>query len=123
MKTNRLKYSLIFLLVLVVSYYVNTNYRYYDIVGALSEFTFWMGFSIFILAVISVFIKENAYTSWKKFTNYFLVFAVLVILITPTSTHGMDFFPITKETVTIALSALYAVISLPLIIYKSFKKD
>jgi hypothetical protein len=82
-----------------------------------------MGFSIFILAVISVFIKENAYTSWKKFTNYFLVFAVLVILITPTSTHGMDFFPITKETVTIALSALYAVISLPLIIYKSFKKD
>jgi hypothetical protein len=82
-----------------------------------------MSFSVFIFSVIAVFIKENAYIAWKKFTKYFLIFSVLVILITPTSTHGMDFFPIVKETVTFALALIYAVISLPLIIYKSFKNN
>ncbi len=122
MKTNRLKYSFIFLLVIAISYYINieTNTR---LLRKLSEFTFWMSFSVFVISVISVFIKENAYLAWKKFTNYYLAFAVLVILITPTSTHGMDFFPIVKETVTVALSILYAGISLPLIVYKSFKMD
>lgn len=128
MKKNRLIYGSIFLLVIIISYFINSNYYYYDFVRKFSEFTFWMSFSVFIFSVITVFIKENAHVSWRKFTKWFLVIAVLVILITPNSGNsggslGMNIYAIDKELVTFLLSGLYAVISLPLIIYKSFKNE
>lgn len=128
MKKNRFKYPIIFLVVIIVSYFLNTSYYFYDIVRGLSEFTFWMSFSAFIASLIAVFIKDSAYFPWKKFTNYFLLVSVILILITPTSGNsggslGMDLYAIDKELVTIVLSILYASISLPLIIYKSLKNN
>lgn len=124
---NRLVFTFAFLLIITVSYFVNTE-SHTRILRKLSEFTFWIGFSVFILSVLTTFVKDSTYDSWRKFTKYFLVFAVVAILITPTSgssggSLGMDIYAIDKELVTILLSGLYAVISLPLIIYKTFKKD
>ncbi len=121
-KKVNILYFLSFLFVVVVMYLINdsTNTKF---IKKLSESFFWLSVPVFISSLITLFLNERVFQSWKKFTNYFLVLSVIVILITPTSTHGMDFFPIIKETVTIALATVYSVISLILIVYKSLKKE
>lgn len=109
------------ILLVLVSYLINTNFRD-DLPRKLSESIFWLVAPILIFSVLTFFIKKATFSSWKNMTNYFFIFSIIIILITPTSTYGLNFSPITKETVTIILVGLYSFISLSLILYKSFKK-
>lgn len=114
-------YISVSLIVILVSFLINdeSNVR---LVKKLSESIFWLTVPVFITSIITLFLNENVFNVWRRFTNYFLVVAVVIVLITPTSTHGLDFFPIIKETVTIALASIYSIISLIIILYKSLKK-
>lgn len=118
-----LLYLLIFTILIIFSYYININYRYYQITIELSEFAFWMSVPAFLFSLITLFLREDVASFWRKFTIYFLVFSVAIILITPNSSHGMDIYPLIKENVTIVLATLYSAISLVLILHKSFKKN
>ena len=110
-------------LVVVISYLVNTNFREKLLTIALSESIFWLVVPILVFSIITLATRKDTFLSWKKFTNYFFIISVIIVLITPTSTHGLDFVPLVKETVTIALASLYSVISLIIIFYKSLKKE
>lgn len=79
--------------------------------------------SIFIFSLITYKLKDKTFNSWKNFTVWFIPLSFIFISFIPTDTHGMDFVPIVKGTVIIALTILYSTISLILIIYKSLKKD
>ncbi|HRH27135.1 MAG TPA: hypothetical protein PLZ99_03210, partial [Parcubacteria group bacterium] len=59
---------------------------------------------------------------WKNFSIWWIPLSFVIITMFPTDTHGMDFVPIIKGTVSLLLSSLYSVISLVIILYKSFKK-
>ncbi len=120
-KNNSILYTLFFLISGALSFYININYRFYQITIELSEFVFWMSVPAFIFSVITLFVREEVARKWRKFSNYFLLASVVIILLTPNSSHGMDIYPLIKENVTIVLATLYSVISLLLILYKSFK--
>lgn len=107
--------------VVFISYFINTNFRE-DLPRKLSESVFWLVIPIVIFSIITLFTQKNTFLVWKKITNYFFTVSIVIILFTPSSTHGLDFLPIVKETVTIVLASLYSIISLGLILYKSFKK-
>ena len=109
-------------LIVVTSFVVNVNFRE-TFSRKLSESIFWLTIPILVFSIITFMIKKSVFLSWAKVTNYLFVVFVVIILLTPTSTHGLDFIPIVKETVTILLASLYSIISLFIILYKSLKKE
>jgi hypothetical protein len=121
-KKNNFVYVLSSFLFAIISYFVNVNYRE-DLPRKLSESLFWLVVPIFIFSIITLITRKFIFLSWAKMTRYFFTISIIIILITPTSTHGLDFVPIVKETVTIVLASIYSVLSLFLIIYKSLKKE
>lgn len=121
-KNKKLIYPTLFIVVSVLALYINVNYRYYQITIELSEFAFWMAVPAFVLAFLTLFLSEEVASAWRKFSNYFLLASVVIILLTPNSDPGNFIMPIIKENVTIVLATLYSAISLLLILYKSFKK-
>jgi len=110
-------------MVIIVAYLVNTNFRDKSLTIALSESMFWLVIPILFFSIVTLVLRRNIFLSWIKMTNYFFIISIVIILIIPTSTHGLDFFPLVKETMTIILASIYSIISLSLIIYKSLKKE
>lgn len=119
-KRSNFVYLITFAVVILISYLLNT-YSGSSLVRKLSESSFWLCVPIFVFSLMTLFLNNSIFLTLRKFTNYYLIISVFVILITPTSAHGMDFLPIIKETVTITLSILYSLISLILILYRHFK--
>ena len=76
--------------------------------------------SLFLL----YFLKEGVYKAWRKFAVIYLPIAIFLIAISPT--HSSNFLGgpsvgYDREGTTIALSIIFLLISLILIIYKSIK--
>jgi hypothetical protein len=115
-------YHIVSLLVIIVSYIVNYS-THVRTIKKLSEFAFWMSVPAFVFSLVIFFLSEKVSKSWQKFTLYFMLASLGIILITPNSSHGMDIYPLIKENATIVLSTLYSIISLLLILYKSSKKS
>lgn len=114
-------YFVVSFLVVVMSYLVNINIREKLLIIALSESIFWLTVPILFFSIVTFLTRNSIFLIWKKVTNYFLIISIVIVLFTPTSSHGLDFFPLVKETATIVLSSIYSIISLILIIYKSLK--
>ena len=108
------------LLLLLLMYFVNINSGSYFL-KKLSESIFFIAIPIAIFSIITLFVHNSLFLKWIKMTKYFLFSSLLIILITPTSSHGLDFLPIVKEIVAIILSVLYSFISLFFIIFQSIK--
>lgn len=121
-KTKNIIYIVVSFLIVVSAYFVNINFKE-DLPRKLSESVFWLVVPILIFSIITLMTKRSVFSIWAKMTNYFFISSVVIVLLTPTSTHGLDFFPVVKETVTIALASSYSIISLILVLYKSFKKE
>lgn len=121
LKNKKFIYLGFFIIVAVLAFYVN-GITYIKTYRKLSEFAFWMSVQAFVFALMTLFVKEEVASAWRKFSNYFLLASVVIILLTPNSAPGNDILPIIKENVTIVLATLYSAISLLLILYKSFKK-
>ncbi|KND48218.1 MAG: hypothetical protein AB201_01310 [Parcubacteria bacterium C7867-006] len=122
-KKQSILYLVLSLLVLGISYYVNINMRDRLLTIALSKSVFWLAIPIMFFSLFSFFIRYSTFKSWSKFTLFYIVISILIVLISPNSTHGMDIYPATKENMTIVLASIYSVVSIILIIYKSFKKE
>ena len=119
------KLNIIYLIVsfflVVISYIVNVNLREKLLTISLSESFFWLAMPVLIFSIITFMMKKNTFLIWAKMTNYVFIISLVIVLLTPTSTHGLDFVPIIKETVSIGLAILYSIISLLLIFYKSLQ--
>ena len=66
------------------------------------------------------FFMEKIVSLWKKFTLIYLFIYLFIVIITPWYI-GDGFMNIQKGTVAIMLSALYFILSLILVLYKSWK--
>lgn len=94
--------------------------------GDISEVlrTFFLSFvSVLIFSSITFKLKESTFLSWRNFSLWVIPLLIFTTFLFPRNTHGMDFFPILRGTVSIVLSLIYSIISLILIFYKSFKKE
>ncbi len=117
-KKNNFLTLIVSVLVVAVSFAVNINFRE-DFFRKFSESIFWLFVPILIYSLILLIVSKDIFISWFKFTLYFIITSIIIVLFTPTTTHGLDFFPIVKETVTIFLASIYSVISIIVITIKS----
>ena len=89
----------------------------------LANFLTLFSFPIFLLSLILHFTREQVFRSWLKFARIFLPIAIALIVLTPSGSGGFSagFGGPDRETVTEELAALFSLISLVLIVYKSIK--
>ena len=120
-KKINILYLIVSFFLVVISYIVNVNLREKLLTIALSESIFWLVVPVLVFSIVTFMMKKSTFSSWAKMTNYVLIISMVIVLLTPTSTHGLDFVPIIKETVSIALAILYSVISLLLVFYQFLK--
>ncbi len=79
--------------------------------------------SAFIFSLLTYKLNERIFVSWRNFSLFFISISFIVITFIPTNSIGFDIFPVTKGSVILFLTIAYSIISLLLILYKSFKKD
>ena len=89
----------------------------------LANFLILFPSSLFLLSLILRFTREQVFRSWLKFARIFLPIAIALIVLTPSGSGGFSagFGGPDRETVTEELAALFSLISLVLIVYKSIK--
>lgn len=120
MKKENIIYTSIFSSLLLVMYFSKFNN---DLILSLVKPLFWVMIPMFIFSLITLFLKNYVFKVWIKFTLFFLLISIILILITPTSTHGMDFLPLVKETLSLLLTGFYSIMSLIIIVYKSLRTE
>ncbi len=111
-------YLILSLIIIIVSYIVNLNFRDKLETIALSESFFWLLVPVFVFSSINMIFKKSHISNWIMFTKYYIPICAILVVITPTSTNGMDFIPLVKETLTITFSAFYSLTSFYLIFLK-----
>lgn len=81
--------------------------------------------AVFVFSIISIKLRDEVFQSWKRFTKYFIPIAYIIILLTPTWGSGgfgpgFGGFP-DKETMTYWLTTIFSLVSLILVIVKSWR--
>jgi len=75
---------------------------------------------LFIFSLITYKMREEVYQVWWKFARIWIPLSMLAVIISPS--YGNWMIPIEKGTVAFALSVLFVIISLVLIIWQSVKE-
>jgi hypothetical protein len=75
----------------------------------------------FLLSLITYKMRDEVYKTWFKFAQIWIILSVFLIIISPE--YGGGLIPLDKGRVSLALSVIFLVISLILILikYLSFK--
>ncbi len=76
---------------------------------------------ILIFTAIVVFLRDEKFREWKKFTFIYLFIYLFIYFLSPTQGDGYIWFQ--REAISFFGSILYSIISLFLIIYKSLQKS
>lgn len=82
---------------------------------------FAFSLAIFVLLIILRWLPESVFRSWWRFSKYYFIPTVILIGIMPITSDSM--IGPDREIMTWSMAILYSIISLILILYKSFKKD
>lgn len=77
-------------------------------------------FPVFLVSAITYFLKDRVFLAWLKFSSIWIPLQVILSLLTPRY-GGAGIISIDRGAVSFVLSALYLIISLVLIAYKSWK--
>ena len=80
------------------------------------------GIMLFLFSIISFFIKDKVFKSWKKTLFIYLFIYLFIVVITPWSA-GDAFFRVQKDLIAVGISIIYFVFSIIFVIYKSLKKE
>ncbi len=81
-------------------------------------------FAFFPLCVLLYFLKEAAYLSWRKFALRYLLVVAVILMLSANNGGGNGFNPgygFDTESLTFFFSGLFFLVSLLLIIIKSWK--
>ncbi len=74
-----------------------------------------------IVSVCLVFVNKQTFGSWLKLAVWWIPLSVILIAVTPkNSSSWMPLYFVGKDTVTLIMASLFAVISLALIGWKTF---
>lgn len=80
-----------------------------------------LSFCFFILSIILLFVKEKVFYVWSKFSAVFILITALIIAKAPVYSGSID--PFEKKPVTIFLTSLFFLMSLALILSKTFRPN
>jgi hypothetical protein len=81
-----------------------------------------LGPAIFLQSILLYFKKSTQlFNFWKKILIPYLIIYLIIYLIVPLQDNSL-FLSLEKAPVLLGFSILFIVISLPLLLYKSFKK-
>ena len=83
-------------------------------------YVFFLFIPLFIFSLITYKMREGIFESWWKFARIWIPLSMLAVIISPS--YGNWMIPIEKGTVAFALSVLFVIISLVLIIWQSVKE-
>ncbi|MEN9852622.1 MAG: hypothetical protein RI996_565 [Candidatus Parcubacteria bacterium] len=125
--------AVILSLMFLVLYNLGTNYSLYELFLAKC----WdvcrtttlhllsvsiLGPAIFLQSILLYFKKSTQlFNFWKKILIPYLIIYLIIYLIVPLQDNSL-FLSLEKAPVLLGFSILFIVISLPLLLYKSFKK-
>lgn len=90
----------------------------------LTESLLFISFPILFLSLLAYLWNVSVVSSWRLFTYRYLFLFLLIVITFPESSGGGGWISgggVTKATYGLLLSALYFIISVPLIITKAFK--
>lgn len=135
---NYRKKLYIYIGITIVAFVVSVILGLYDLFGVCTPFSsyaclkiarFWAealfpsSISLSLIFLILLFTKEAVFNSWKKFGVWYIPLAALLIFITPSSSGGSFGFSmgIDREGVTMFTSAIFLIVSILIIIVKSWK--
>ena len=86
-----------------------------------SEPAYILGIAVFLPSLLLLFCKEEIFKSWFRFARWALPLSILLIIVAPTTNGSFTpFYGINKEMVTWLMGGLFTLISLILIVWKSF---
>src|SRR3989344_367582 len=97
--------------------------NYYANSLGLSIFFFSLAFLITCLVLL--FVREETYKSWRNFAYWAVPISIILLWVAPTSGPtgiGISFLNYTKESASWLVSGAFLVISLLIIIRKSFSR-
>jgi len=72
---------------------------------------------LFFLSLITYKMRDSVYQAWFRFVRWWIPLSILPVLISPSYGHGL--IPVDKGRVSLALSALFLLISLVIILIKT----
>jgi hypothetical protein len=112
--------------IFIASYFGFDSCRksYYDCRDVLSyPFVFSLIFvPVALFSLIVMRLNEATFLAWRFFSFWWVSLSLLITLSLPMSTHGMDFFPVTKGNFIFLSAIIYASISLLIIFYQSIER-
>jgi hypothetical protein len=82
---------------------------------------FLISVPILVFSIFVNFLQKNYIDVWGRFTKIYLVVYLLLYFTVPTQGDGMIWFQ--RETISFFGSIIYTLISIIILVYKSFKKD
>jgi len=80
--------------------------------------TLFIFFPIFILSLITYKMRDTIFQSWLKFAYFWVLLTIILTILAPE--YDSSFVSLTKGLVSFTLSAIFLLISLIIIIIKSF---
>ena len=89
----------------------NCPFLLHDILG-----TFIIFIPLFLLSLITYKMRDEVFQTWFKFTRIWVPLTILLVIISPE--YGNALFPVEKGSVSFAMSLLFLIISLIIIISK-----
>ena len=100
-----------------------SSYTCLNIARFWAEALFFSSVSLFLTFLILLFTKEAVFSSWKKFGIWYIPLAALLIFLAPSSSGGSFGFSmgIDREGVTMFISAVFLIVSILIIVVKSWK--
>lgn len=72
-----------------------------------------------IFSLVTYYLPESVFRAWVTFAKWWVPLQILLVLLVPESSGGFFVVIFDKQFATIVLSALFTVISLGIIIWKS----
>lgn len=103
---------------LAFSWGFGVSYSFYKI---FVEPLFFLSGSLFFVAVLFFFTRDQVFSAWLKFAKWWLPLSLMLIILSPTD-GSSAFFPalFSKELTSMWMSSLFVAISLFIITYKYF---
>ena len=94
--------------------------RLWDTIESITPI-FFLFLPLFILSLITYWMREEVFRAWLRFAYWWIPLTMVLVLMTRDSSGGFGIPSIvTRESVSMIFSALFLIISLILIAYKSF---
>ena len=83
--------------------------------------TIFIFIPLFLLSLITYKMRDNIFQTWFKFARIWVPLTIILVLLSPE--YGNALLPVEKGTVSFFMSALFLIISLIIIIYKSLQNN